>query len=50
MPSTKIIANILNALTTSNVGTVHFSQRKFHIALTYFLKAKSLLAKGCTGV
>jgi hypothetical protein len=50
MPSTKIIANILNSLTTSNVGMVHFAQKKYHIALSYFSKAKTLLAKGCTGV
>ncbi len=50
MPSTKIIANILNALTTSNVGMVHFAQKKYHISLGYFSKAKTLLAKGCTGV
>ncbi len=50
MPSTKIISNILNSLTTSNVGMVHFAQKKHHIALSYFSKAKALLAKGCTGV
>jgi hypothetical protein len=50
MPSTKIITNILNALTTSNVGIVHFWEHKYHIALQYFFKAKSLLSKGITGV
>ena len=50
MPSTKIITNILNALTTSNVGIVHFWEGKFHVALQYFFKAKSLLSKGITGV
>ena len=50
MPSTKIITNILNALTTSNVGIVHFWEKKYHVALQYFFKAKSLLSKGITGV
>jgi hypothetical protein len=50
MPSTKIITNILNALTTSNVGIVHFSILKYHIALQYFFKAQGLLSKGITGV
>jgi len=50
MPTTKIITNALNALTTSNVGIVHFIEKKYHISLQYFLKAKALLAKGITGV
>jgi len=40
----------LNALTTSNTGIVHFWEKKYHIALQYFFKAKSLLSKGITGV
>lgn len=50
LPSTKIIVNILNALTASNVGIVHFMDKKFHMALQYFFKAKTLLSKGITGV
>jgi hypothetical protein len=50
MPTTKIIANILNALTTSNIGIVHFLEKKYHLALQYFYKAKGLLSKGITGV
>lgn len=50
MPTTKIIANILNALTTSNIGIVHFLEKKYHLALHYFYKAKGLLSKGITGV
>lgn len=50
LPSTKIIVNILNALTTSNVGIAHFVDKKFQLALQYFFKAKNLLSKGITGV
>jgi hypothetical protein len=50
MPTTKIITNVLNALTTSNVGIVHFTEKKYHISLQYFSKAKALLSKGITGV
>jgi hypothetical protein len=50
MPSSKIITNILNALTTSNVGIVHFVEKKYHTSLQYFVKAQSLLSKGITGV
>lgn len=32
------------------MGMVHFAQKKPHIALSYFSKAKTLLSKGCTGV
>lgn len=50
MPTTKIITNILNALTTSNVGIVNLALKKPHLSLAYFSKAKTLLSKGCTGV
>lgn len=50
MPTTKIITNILNALATANTGLIHFNLGKPHISLANFLKAKALLAKGCTGV
>jgi hypothetical protein len=50
MPSTKIITNILNALTTSNIGIVNLAQNKPHVSLSQFIKAKNLLSKGCTGV
>ena len=50
MPATKIITNILNAFATSNTGIVHYMYEKPSIALIYFARAKSLLAKACTGV
>lgn len=50
MPTTKIITNILNALTASNVGIVHLALKKPYLSLSYFSKAKTLLSKGCTGV
>lgn len=50
MPSTKIITNILNGFATSNTGIIHVIYNKPSIALTYFTKAKSFLAKACTGV
>jgi hypothetical protein len=50
MPSTKIITNILNAFATSNTGIIHFAYEKPIVSLSYFIRAKSLLSKGCTGV
>lgn len=50
MPTTKIITNILNGFATSNTGVVHYIYEKPTLALTYFTKAKALLAKACTGV
>lgn len=50
LPSTKIIVNILNALTTSNIGIAHFMDSKYQLSLQYFFKAKTLLSKGITGV
>ncbi len=50
MPTTKIITNIINGFATSNTGIIHFNYQKPFIALAYFSKAKTLLAKACTGV
>jgi hypothetical protein len=50
MPTTKIINNILNAFATNNTGLIHFALNKPVVALSYFTKAKTLLAKACTGV
>jgi len=50
MPTTKIITNILNALATANSGIIYLTMNKPQLSLSCFMKAKALLAKGCTGV
>jgi hypothetical protein len=50
MPTTKIITNILSGFSNNNSAVVHFIYQKPTLALTYFIKAKTLLTKACTGV
>jgi tetratricopeptide (TPR) repeat protein len=50
MPPNKIITNIYSSLSYNNIGIIHYSYGKSHIALNYFNKAQTLLSKGCTGV
>lgn len=50
MPTTKIITNIINAFVNNNAAIAHLHQGMPTVALSYLTKAKTLLAKACTGV
>ena len=50
MPTTKIITNIVNAFVSNNAAIVHMQLNMPAVALSYLNKAKTLLAKACTGV
>jgi hypothetical protein len=50
MPTTKIITNIISAFVSNNAAIAHLHQGTPTVALSYLVKAKTLLAKACTGV